>query len=76
MVVDGPPGGWWWRMRSDRPPAAVRFRPVGDEAFDISLGYYRGPLEQVLAALDAADLEGAILEVHGTSDDLYDFVKA
>jgi DNA-binding NarL/FixJ family response regulator len=43
---------------------------------DISLGYYRGPLDAVLVGLQHARLDGAILEVDGSAEELYDLVDA
>jgi hypothetical protein len=38
------------------------------------LGYYKGPLERLLAGLQDAGLEGAILEVDGESKELLAFI--
>jgi hypothetical protein len=43
---------------------------------DISLGYYRGPLDAVLVGLQRARLEGAILELDGSAEELHDLVAA
>lgn len=45
-------------------------------AADISLGYYRGPLDAVLVGLQRARLDGAILELDGTAEELHDLVDA
>ena len=42
----------------------------------LSLGYYRGPLRRVLAALDQPALEGALLELDGDpSEELLTFAE-
>src|SRR3954454_24729508 len=47
-----------------------------DEQDHLSLGYYRGPLERVLAAIQAAGLRDAILELDGSpSEELFDFAE-
>jgi hypothetical protein len=43
-------------------------------AFEIELGYYKGPLERVLAGLEDAQLEGAVLELDGESEELRAFI--
>src|SRR5690349_4903046 len=40
-----------------------------DEA-TVSIGYYRGPLDAVLAAIEAAPLEGALIELDGEDPEL------
>jgi hypothetical protein len=44
-------------------------------AYEIELGYYKGPLERVLAGLEHAGLEGAVLELDGDSKELHAFVE-
>lgn len=44
-------------------------------AFEIELGYYKGPLERVLAGLADSRLEGAVLELDGESKELLAFVE-
>jgi hypothetical protein len=46
-----------------------------DDALDFSLGYYQGALDEVLAALQQAHLEGAILELDGSANELHDLVE-
>ena len=47
-----------------------------DEGLGLSLGYFRGPLDDVLAALEDAGLDGAVLELDGSpSNELYDFAE-
>src|SRR3954454_10800588 len=47
-----------------------------DEQDHLSLGYYRGPLERVLAAIQAAGLRDAVLELDGDpSEELFDFAE-
>ena len=48
---------------------------MATSAFEIELGYYKGPLEPVLAGLEDARLEGAILELDGDSEELVAFVE-
>jgi hypothetical protein len=43
---------------------------------DISLGYYRGPLDAVLEGVQHAQLEGAILELDGSAEELHELVGA
>jgi hypothetical protein len=44
-------------------------------AFEVELGYYKGPLERVLAGLEDARLEGAVLALDGDSKELRAFVE-
>jgi DNA-binding NarL/FixJ family response regulator len=73
---------------ADRPLARARFSasavaglggaylaPIEGSA-DISLGYYRGPLDAVLVGHQRARLDGAILELDGTAEELHDLVDA
>ena len=47
---------------------------MDDEIPDLSLGYYRGPLDDVLAALHQARFQNAVLELGGDpSDELHAF---
>jgi hypothetical protein len=48
---------------------------MAKSAFETELGYYKGPLERVLAGLEDARLEGAILELDGGSDELRAFIE-
>jgi hypothetical protein len=43
---------------------------------DISLGYYRGPLDAVLVGMQQAQLDGAILELDGSAKELHELVGA
>jgi hypothetical protein len=43
-------------------------------AYEIEIGYYKGPLERVLAGLEDARLEGAVLELDGDSKELRAFI--
>jgi len=44
-------------------------------AFEVELGYYKGPLERVLAGLEDARLDGAVLELDGESEELLGFIE-
>jgi len=49
---------------------------MNDEAFDLSLGYFRGSLDSVLTAIQHAGLEDAVLELEGApSEELFDFAE-
>jgi hypothetical protein len=62
-------------VRRLRETLGDRLGPLDDP--DLSIGYYRGPPERVLAALDAAGLDGAVLEMDGNPpEELYDFAEA
>jgi hypothetical protein len=41
---------------------------------DIKLGYYRGSLERLLEALEAARIEDAVLGLDGDADELHELV--
>ena len=44
---------------------------------EISIGYYRGPVEDVLTGIDRAALRGAVLEIEAfDSAELYELVEA
>jgi hypothetical protein len=49
--------------------------PIEDDVFEVELGYYEGPLERLLAGLQEAGLEGATLEVDGSSEELARFIE-
>jgi hypothetical protein len=49
--------------------------PIDEDLYEVELGYYKGPLERLLAGLQQASLEGAILEVNGFSDELLTFIE-
>src|SRR5689334_7868323 len=44
------------------------------EEATVSIGYYRGPLDIVLAAIEAARLEGALIELDGDDPELSELV--
>jgi hypothetical protein len=48
---------------------------VYEDALDVRLGYYRGDLDGILRGLDAANLQGAVLELDGSAVQLFDFVE-
>lgn len=48
-------------------------KDIADDC-EVSLGYYRGPLDAVLAGLERARLDGAVLELDGGADALAEFV--
>jgi hypothetical protein len=58
------------------PPGSLVSRSMIEDDCDIELGYYRGSLERLFSGLEAMNLDGAIIELDGDSEEMSQLAEA